>query len=135
MQNQYTVVFSAWRAGNDLITNIEASKRVRIFLDECKLPHWDAVGAFKEANHTHHTQEVSHVVHCADEDDVLALITYACTVFAQDCVLVVKSSDNSASLESPTESIDLGTLTQVNQALARKNEVYTYFLGDYYICE
>jgi hypothetical protein len=134
MKNQYTVVFSAWRAANDLIANMEASKRVREYLTGCDLPHWDAVGAYKEDGQATHKQGVSHIVHC-DESDVEDLIAYACVTHNQGYVLVIKSDDNSASLESLDNSIDLGTLQQVSKDEAHSNLAYTYFLGNYYICK
>lgn len=134
MKNQFTVVFSGWRATNDLIANMEASRRIREYLTDCGLPHWDAVGAYKEDGHNEHTQEVSHIVHC-DESDVIELMYYAVNEHNQDCVLVIKSDDNSASLESPSESIDLGTLYKTDKVSAQLNGCYTYFLGDYYVCK
>lgn len=134
MKSQFTVVFSAWRATNDLIHNMTASQQARQFLTDCGLPHWDAVGAYKELGHTEHTQEVSHIVHC-DESDVMELMRYAVNTHNQDCVLVIKSDDNSASLESLHDSIDLGQLVKVSESTAKHNESYTYFLGEYYICK
>lgn len=134
MKTQYTVVFSAWRASNDLITNMEASHKARQFLTDCGLPHWDAVGAYRELGQRSHSQEVSHVVHC-DEDNIPDLKSYAHHVHNQDAILVIKSDDNSASLELSNDSIDLGHLVKVSKSTAQHNQAYTYFLGDYYICE
>lgn len=131
MKNQMTVVFSAWRATNDLVANMEASKAVRKFLTDCELPHWDAIGAYQEAGQTEHKQEVSHVVHC-DESDVLDLMVYAQEIHKQDCILVI-TSDNQASLESQEDSIQLGELIKATKQQAMNQGAYTYFLGDYYI--
>lgn len=131
MKNQITVVFSAWRATNDLIENMAASKAARKFLTDCELAHWDAVGAYQEAGQAKHTQEVSHVVHC-DESDVLDLMVYAQEVHNQDCILVI-TSDNQASLESQEDSTPLGELIKATEQQAKAQGCYTHFLGDYFI--
>lgn len=132
--NQITVVFSAWRATNDLIENMEASQAARKFLTDCGLAHWDAIGAYKEDGQDAFTQEVSHVVHC-DAQDVLDLMVYAQEVHKQDCILVINSDGNTATLESQTSTVELGTLQQVTRQQAATNGAYTYFLGDYFICQ
>lgn len=133
MNNLYTVVMSAWRANNDLIANMEASKAMRAHLDSLGLAHWDAVGAYKEDGEALYTQEVSHIIHCGAAD-VSALKDYAAREHKQDCILVIKSADNSARLEFPSESMNLGHLYKVDKNKALANGAYTYFLGDYYIC-
>lgn len=134
MNHTHTVVFSAWRSNQDLITNIEASKQARAFLDGLGLPHWDAVGAYKEEIHSEHTQEVSHVIHCRMED-VSAIEDYAFTHCDQECILLIDHSDNEASLYYPQASEVIGTIKQVNKEEAQKNGCYTYFLGEYFICK
>lgn len=133
MNNQYTVVFSAWRTSNDLIANIEASKAARLSLDALGLPHWDAVGSYLECDAGEHKQEVSHIVHCKSAQDV-ELIKDIAWQYNQDCVMIVEQ-DNTAYLAfNHGDTMEIGVLTTVSKEVAHDNDCYTYFLGEYYVC-
>lgn len=132
-KDQVTLVLTGWRTTKDLIANIEANKDIRASLDELNIPHWDAIGAYKEEGQSLISQEVSIIAHCKPQD--INQVTGLVWEYEQDCVLVIDAY-NSAWLMFPDHSCKhIGKLVVTTEDKAKEVGMYTYFLGEYYITE
>lgn len=129
-----TIVMSAWRSNQDLITNMEATNALRHYLNTYEIQHWDAVGAYKEEGQSLIQQEVSHIIHCKNDNDVTVVCDMAKDL-NQDCVLMIDSNNNAMLVFPNDKPVSLGILTVVSEDEAKTSGHYTYFLGEYYICK
>lgn len=126
MLNKYTVVASAFRANLGMNINLERHEIAMQWLINHNICDFKTVvGVYHEDGMPTPNREVSLVITDLSHDEVLKVGGFYLTDMAQDCVLVVNQSDNTAVLIGKDWDQYLGTYQKVTKEEAYKAGIYT----------
>lgn len=134
----FTVILTAFRADNDLLTNCQRNLELYKEALSLGLLHVaSGIGSYQEEGQEKPSQEASMMFTTTSAVKARELMLSACTRFAQDCCLLLQGLDGYlVSWDGDyLQHNAIGKWQEVSKEEAKQSVAYTWINGRYFLCK